>query len=87
MGKRICLTEQQKKDEAARQMRGVLADALAIYKNRKELTNQQLAKELGIGYVSVGKILRGEDVCLPLSVTHTLLCMAGHKITKEGKSC
>lgn len=86
MGKRICLTPQQKKEESARQMRLSLARVLAAYKNEKSMTNEAVARELGISAPSVAKILKAEDVCLSLSVTHTLLCMAGYDITKEKRA-
>lgn len=82
MGKRICLTAEQRKEESAKQMRERLASGLAAYKNKNRLTNKELGDELGICDTSVAKILNASDVCLPVSVTHTLLCIAGYDITK-----
>ena len=86
MGKRICLTPEQRKEESARQMRLQLARGLAVYKNERELTNEAVGRELGISVPSVAKVLKGQDVCLSLSVTHTLLCIAGYDITKEKRA-
>lgn len=85
MGRRICLTEDQRRAEDARQMRLRLADSLALYKHRRGVKQEDLALELGISVPTLIKVLRAEDVRVPLSTTHQLLCLAGHDLSKEAR--
>lgn len=77
MGQRICLTEEQRRAEAARQMRLRLARAVAGYRNEHRLTCSDMAGQLGISPPTLRKLLRAEDVSLTLSTTHRLLRLAG----------
>lgn len=62
-----------------------LADSLALYKHRRGVRQEDLAVELGISVPTLVKVLRGEDVRLPLSTMHILLCMAGYDLSKEAR--
>lgn len=85
MGRRICLTDDQRRAEDARQMRLRLADSLALEKHRRGIKQEDLAEELGISVPTLAKVLRGEDVRVPLSTAHKLLCLAGHDLSKEAR--
>lgn len=58
-----------------------LADSLALYKHRRGVRQE----ELGISVPTLTKVLRSEDVRLPLSTMRILLCMAGYDLSKEAR--
>ena len=68
----------------------VLADHLALLKQRGNLTNRNLGELAGVGKETISHILSGEDVKLSILTFWCLLDMAGFEIrckeayTKEG---
>lgn len=85
MGRKICLTEDQRRAEDARQMRLRLAETLVLYKHRQSMRQEELAEQLGISVPTLIRLQRGEDVRVPLSAVHTMLCIAGHDLSKEAR--
>ena len=55
----------------------MLGDGLAVYKRRNWLSNEDLAKGLGIGKETVAKLLSGEDVKISIMTVWQLLEVAG----------
>ena len=79
------LTEAQRREYRYKDRSGRLADGLAVYKSRGRLTNEQLAAELGIGKNTIPRLLKGEDVQLPIMAYWRLLEIAGLRVSIGGR--
>ena len=67
----IALTEEQKRKKRLEKRMRMIADGLASFKNRNNLSNENLADGLGIGRNSVANILK-DDGDVRLSITNVL---------------
>lgn len=77
---RVALTEAQRRKIRYERRSSDLADGLVIYKTRKQLSNEQLAAEIGIGKNTIPRLLNGEDVKLPIMAYWRLLEIAGLRV-------
>lgn len=81
---RVALTEDQRRQQRYADQSGKLADGLAVFKRRTGKTNKDLAAELGMGNVTVGKLLHADTkVAIPISTVFRLLDMAELEIKKK----
>ena len=82
MGSRICLTAEQREAELLRKRSGRLAEGLSAYMNRKDLTQQELADELGISLKSTRKLLNRESTMISVEKLWTVLRAAGLRVSE-----
>ena len=83
---RVALTEAQRRAYRYKDRSGTLADGLVVYKARKQLSNEQLAAEIGVGKNTIPRLLKGEDVQLPIMAYWQLLEIAGLRVSTGGRN-
>ncbi len=77
---KVYLTQAQREQAAIDKIRVRISDGIAVQKVRKKLSNEQVAKGLELGRNTVGHILNGDDVKLPINQTLRLLRFAGLQV-------
>ena len=75
---RVTLTPAQREAAKRADQARDMADRLAVYKNRRSLTNRQIAADLGIRLETVGRLLSADStVRMPLATVWRLQEMIG----------
>lgn len=80
------LTEEQRREDRYRKLRLKIGDGLNNFKNRNRvtkrsgLTNEEIAKNLGMGNGTIGRIIAGEDVQIHMNKFFRVLDLAGMEI-------
>lgn len=70
---RVTLTAAQREAAKRADQARDMADRLAVYKNRRALTNKDIASELGIRLETVGRLLAADStVRMPLATVWRL---------------
>lgn len=70
---RVSLTPAQREAAKRADQARDMADRLAVYKNRRALTNKDIASELGIRLETVGRLLAADStVRMPLATVWRL---------------
>lgn len=82
MGKKICLTEEQREADKVNRLNRKIADGLAAYKNRHGLTQIEMADILGVGRGSVVKLLSGDGVVAGTTTWMKIIRAAGLRIVE-----
>lgn len=71
------MTEEEKRRARYERRSSMLGDRIAAYKAKHWLSNEDLAKGLGVSRGTVGKIVSGEDVKISIMTVWQLLEVAG----------
>lgn len=77
------LTEAQRLEKAYQERLKWMADGLAVYKNRRKMTNAEVAAALSIGVNTVPKILNAEEVRLATKDMLRLMFACGLTVSKK----
>lgn len=88
---RVCLTDAQRRNAAAQKaekqqrqaiegMYQALADGLAVKKNRENLRNDDLGELFGVTRQTVTRILRRENVQLPMETMMKIIYVLGMEV-------
>lgn len=88
---RVCLTDAQRREAAAQKaekqqrqaiegMYQALADGLAVKKNRENLRNDDLGELFGVTRQTVTRILRRENVQLPMETMMKIIYVLGMEV-------
>lgn len=91
---RVCLTDAQRREAAAQKaekqqrqaiegMYQALADGLAVKKNREKLRNDDLGELFGVTRQTVTRILRRENVQLPMETMMKIIYVLGMEVREK----
>ena len=83
---KVLLTNAQKQADRMRRQRGMVADGLAAWKNRKDMTNVTAGAFLGVGHETVAKLLKGQDVKMSYDTFLLLIEVAGLTLATPANS-
>lgn len=74
---KVLLTAEQRMEARHQKLRNMIADGLAKAKNREKMSNEIMAKKLGIGREAAGKLLGSEEVKVSSTAWFRIMDMAG----------
>ena len=75
---KVLLTAERRMEARHQKLRNMIADGLAKAKNREKMSNEIMAKKLGIGREAAGKLLGSEEVKVSSSTAwFRIMDMAG----------
>lgn len=80
---KVYLTEEQRQaahDQATYQK---VVDGVVAYQNRKQLTKEQLAAELGISRCSIPKLLHAEELHMDVKTVLKAIRLAGMEVKRR----
>lgn len=80
---KVYLTEEQRqaaRDQATYQ---AVVDGIAAFQNRKQLTKEQLAAELGISRNSIPKLLRADALQMDVKTVLKAIRLAGMEVKRR----
>ena len=80
---KVCLTESQRQEAAIQATYQKVVDGVAAYQNRKQMTNEQLAAELGISRNSIPKLLHADSLHLDVRTLLKVLHLAGMEVKRR----
>lgn len=81
---KIRLTAAQRQADNIKTAKGLFRDAMGLYKTRSQKNNKELAAELGIGHVTVAKILKAETFETSTDTLFRLLDQLGLEVRQKG---
>lgn len=82
---RILLTEEQRNDQRYAKLRRCIADRLATVKSRERLSQEQLAKRVGMSRSTMSRMLAGEVVLIDTTTWLRVLDVAGLALADRHK--
>lgn len=91
---RVCLTDAQRREAAAQKaekqqrqaidgMYQTLADGLAVKKNRENLRNDDLGELFGVTRQTITRILKRENVQLPVETMMKIIYVLGMEVKEK----
>ena len=80
---KVYLTEAQRKEAAIQATYQRIVDGVAAYQNRKRMTNEQLAAELGISRNSIPKLLHADDLQMDIKTALKVIRLAGMEVKRR----
>lgn len=79
---KVYLTEAQKQASRDQTTYQKIVDGIVAYQNRKQLTKEQLAAELGISRSSIPKLLHAEELHMDAKTVLKAIRLAGMEVKR-----
>lgn len=80
---KVYLTEAQKQQARDQTTYQKIVDGIVAYQNRKQLTKEQLAAELGISRCSIPKLLRADALQMDVKTVLKAIRLAGMEVKRR----
>lgn len=77
------LTPAQREAEKSAKNREMLRQCLELYKSNQKMTEEQIAKKLGVSGEIIRKVKKEEEAAMDISATLQLLAAGGYEVKRK----